>query len=124
MDYTKKIEVSTGGNKFGDSVEGDENEEDEGVVVGVFETTLTSENMGLNKFEIMIDDEVYNIGSFTLDDFYPYLGKLFDNLLVACTFGILKAYGLTEVRIEIIKGETADDLAQTDCDSDCLILRQ
>jgi len=75
MDYTKKIEVSTGGNKFGDSVDNDEYEEDEGVVVGVFETTLTSENLGLNKFEIMIDDEVYNIGSKTLDAFYPYLGK-------------------------------------------------
>ncbi len=75
MDYTKKIEISTGGPSISGGSEDDENEEDEGVVVGVFETTLTSENLGLNKFEIMIDDEVYNIGSKTLDAFYPYLGK-------------------------------------------------
>lgn len=80
MDYTKKIDVTTPGDGPEiDLGEDDEYEEASGAVVAVFETSLTGENYGLNKFQIMIDDTVYKLGdNLTLDDFYDYLGVVID----------------------------------------------
>lgn len=76
MDYCKQITITNKDDgpeiDLGDD---DELEEEEGVLIGVFETTLTGEGMGLNKFEVMIDDTIYNIGDYELDKFYPLLGK-------------------------------------------------
>jgi len=76
MDYTKKIEVtSPGGGPEIDLGEEDEYEEESGVVTAVFENNLTGESLGLTKFQIMIDDQVYKLGdNLTLDDFYNALG--------------------------------------------------
>ncbi len=80
MDYTKKIDVTTPGDGPEiDLGEDDEYEEASGVVVAVVDTSLTGENYGLNKFQIMIDDTVYNVGKkLTVDSFYDYLGVMID----------------------------------------------
>lgn len=80
LDYCTKIEITTGSGGFnvsgGVDDEDDELEEATGMVVGVFETTLTGENMGLNKYQIMIGSHVYDISKsdYTIDHFYKYLG--------------------------------------------------
>ena len=74
LDYLEQKKPSTGdGPRV--NVDDEELEEDKGVVTAVFETTLTGKSAGLNKFQIMINDDVYNIGDYELDNLYPLLGK-------------------------------------------------
>lgn len=82
MDYTKVLNVSggTGSGSGGGGLNFKEDEEDYeeeyGVVVGVFNNTLTGEKLGLNKFQIMIEDTVYKIvDGDDIQDYYKYLGK-------------------------------------------------
>ena len=81
MDYTKALSVSGGtGSGTGGGLNFKEDEEDYeeeyGVVVGVFNNTLTGEKLGLNKFQIMIEDTVYKIvDGDDIQDYYKYLGK-------------------------------------------------
>lgn len=81
MDYTKALSVSGGtGSGTGGGLNFKEDEEDYeeayGVVVGVFNNSLTGEKLGLNKFQIMIDDAVYKIvDGDDIQDYYKYLGK-------------------------------------------------
>ena len=79
MDYTKPLKVSGGtGTGGGFNFEEDEEEYEEGygVVVGVFNSSLTGEKLGLNKFQIMIEDTVYKIiDGDDIQDYYDYLGK-------------------------------------------------
>ena len=79
---TKQL-VQTGTDSSGRPVYREDNsnediEEVSGIVTGVFETTLEGISYGLNKEQIMIDDEVYYIGEYTIDRFLPYLGKSVD----------------------------------------------
>ena len=66
-----------GGGRVSKDVE-KENEDVKGVVTAVFETNLTGEELGLTYKQMMIDDVVYNIGDYTLDRLYNYLGKRVD----------------------------------------------
>jgi hypothetical protein len=76
MDYTKNMEMSTpGGVKLPGYDEDEDYETYDGVVMGVFETTLTGQDMGLNKYEIKVGSKVFNIGDYDLDSLYDYLGK-------------------------------------------------
>lgn len=80
MDYAKKVDTgNVGGGPDIDLGEDDDYEEESGAVTAVFENSLTGENYGLNKFQIMIDEVVYNLeGGLTVDDFYDYLGVMID----------------------------------------------
>ncbi len=80
MDYTKKIDITAPGDGPEiDLGEDDEFEEGSGAVVAVFENSLTGENYGLTKFQIMIDDTVYKLGdNLTLNDFYDYIGTVIE----------------------------------------------
>ncbi len=76
MDYTKNMAVSgAGGVKLPDYDSTEDYETYDGVVTGIFETTLSGENLGLNKYQIMIDDEIFHIGDYDLESLYDYLGK-------------------------------------------------
>jgi len=79
LDHCKKIDINIGGN-FGGGIPSIDNSDDyveaTGVVQGVFNTTLTGQSLGLNKIQVMIGGNVYEIGDFSLDKFYPYLGKM------------------------------------------------
>lgn len=80
MDYAKKVDMgSAGGGPSIDLGEDDEYEEESGVITAVFENTLTGETYGLNKFQIMVGDQVYNLGDgLNIDNFYRYLGVMID----------------------------------------------
>lgn len=75
MDFCKNITVSRpgGGPSFEDE---EEYEELDGVVEGVYETSLTGQRLGLSKLQVMISGQKFNIGDFSLDKFYNYLGKM------------------------------------------------
>lgn len=78
MDYTKKLNISSDSQEGGyvDDAE-EENEELTGVVTAVFKNTLTGERLGLTRFQIMIDDEVFKIADGSdIQDYYKYLGKM------------------------------------------------
>ncbi len=80
MDYTKKLNVSNGSGGGG-YVDDDEEDYEEltGVVTAVFKNNLTGESLGLTKFQIMIDDEVFRIEEDSdIQDYYKYLGKMVD----------------------------------------------
>ena len=81
--YQPKTQTSGGGGGGGgggrvskDAEE--ENEDVKGVVTAVFEQTLTGEVLGLTYKQMMIDDVVYDIGEYSLDKLYNYLGKRVD----------------------------------------------
>lgn len=76
---TKQL-VQTGTDSSGNAVyrsssDDDDLEEITGIVTGVFETTLEGVSYDLNKEQIMIDDGVFYVGEYSVDDFLPYLGK-------------------------------------------------
>ncbi len=75
MDFCKNITVSQpgGGPSFEDD---DEYEEFDGVVEGVYETSLTGQRLGLSKLQVMISGKKFGIGDYDLDKFYSYLGKM------------------------------------------------
>ncbi len=75
MDFCKNITVTQpgGGPTFEDE---EEYEELEGVVEGVYETSLTGQRLGLSKLEVMISGQKFGIGDYKLDKFYSYLGKM------------------------------------------------
>lgn len=82
MGFCKKL-VQTGTDSSGKptySTKSDDEdyEVDSGVVTAVFEDSLTGENFGLNKQQIMLNNTVYNIGDLSIDSFYAYLGKNID----------------------------------------------
>ncbi len=79
MDYTKKIDITTDdGLNFGGDDE-EEIEEESGVVMGVFDQTLTGSSMGLNKFQLKIGSEVYEIPEkASIESYYSYLGRMVD----------------------------------------------
>jgi len=80
MDYAKNVNTGNiGGGADIDLGEDDDYEEESGAVTAVFENSLTGENYGLNKFQIMVDEVVYNLeGGLSVDQFYDYLGVTID----------------------------------------------
>lgn len=85
-----------------------------GMLQAVFETSLTGDYFGLNKYEIMIDDMVYNISDvegLTIDDLYAHLGK---KILVAYEQGaskrILKTYSVLEPKKITIAADDINDV--------------
>ncbi len=76
MDYTKNMSMSTpGGIKLPGYNEDEDYETYDGVVMGIFETTLTGQDMDLSKFEIKVGSKVFDIGDYDLESLYGYLGK-------------------------------------------------
>lgn len=75
MDFCRNITVTQPGGlpSFEDD---DEYEEFDGVVEGVYETSLTGQRLGLSKLQVMISGQKFNIGDYNLDKFYDYLGKM------------------------------------------------
>jgi len=79
IDDVEKL-IQTGKDQFGNPQFGadtskEDYEEYDGVVTAVFEDTLEGISYGLKRSQIMIDDEVFSIGEYSLDKLYPYLGK-------------------------------------------------
>lgn len=64
-----------GGNRVKDE---DEVEDATGVLKAVFETNITGEEIDLTYKQVLIGDDIYNIGDKKLDDFYRYLGRRLD----------------------------------------------
>lgn len=109
MDYTKKIEVNTG---EGPTIVEDEeeNEEFSGVVLGVFNKTLTGESLGLNRFQLNIGGKVFTISGDSIDGYYSYLGKMVE--VEHTTDSVPKI-----VRIEPIGGNTSITIPAEDIDT-------
>lgn len=148
LDYCTQIQISnpSGGPSFGDSVTKKDSDykETTGMLQAVFETTLTGEDLGLNKYEIMIDDVVYNISDsdvdgLTIDKFYEHLGE---EIVVEYEQGaskrILKTYDplnpkkvtiaaedINDVEgytIEYYASETATKVTEADLSSDLYVV--
>ncbi len=116
LDYCTKIEITTSSGGFnvsgGVDDEDDELEEATGMVVGVFETTLTGQNMGLNKYQIMIGDYVYDISESgkDIDYFYNYLGYEADVKYEEGTKRVLKEFVSVTPDMLTIKADDIDDV--------------
>lgn len=77
-DVDKLLQTGTdkyGNPQFGSDMSKEDYEEYDGVVTAVFEDTLEGISYGLKRGQIMIDDEVFNIGEYSIDKLYSYLGK-------------------------------------------------
>ncbi len=69
--------IGGGGGRISKDVE-EENEEETGIITAVYDSNLTGENLGLTTRQIMLDDTIYDIGDFELDNLYRFLGRRVD----------------------------------------------